>query len=217
MKNKILKLSAVFGLVFLLFSTNLFAQNSIKKIGIGLRGSYWKVTNDPSQIIIKDHNCYSAVNIGNAGGWIYLFSRFNKNMFFEIHLGGIGNASEEEYCYTETNVEVFAVTPILFGIRYDVLPIETQSNIVPYVTFGGGPYWFSTVNVKEQVYQDVVKVTTNLKSGGYIGGGFNFRINNWFAINFDTKYHFINFNVEHDYSGFEYGIGVNFMWGSYEL
>ena len=38
----------------------------------------------------------------------------------------------------------------------------------------------------------------------------------WFGFNFDARYHFINFDVNHEKSGWEYGLGVVFAWGKYK-
>ena len=69
----------------------------------------------------------------------------------------------------------------------------------------------------ERMYEDEVKIETKLRRGGYLGGGANFLLSDWFAINFDVKYHFIDFSKNHDNSGYEYGIGVSFMWGKYQM
>jgi hypothetical protein len=41
-------------------------------------------------------------------------------------------------------------------------------------------------------------------------------LTSWFGINFDARYHFINFDVNDVRSGWEYGLGVIFAWGKYK-
>jgi len=215
MKPKFMKVVTISTILFLFFSVNLFAKRDVKSTGIGLRGTYWKLNNDPTRIIVSDHGNYSSVNTGGGGVWLYLLSRMNYNTLFELSLGAVGKVEEETNYYTQSDVDVFAVTPILLGMRFELFSPDNQSALQPYLSLGGGPYWFSTITVKERLYEDEVKIETELKRGGYLGGGVNFLLSDWFAINFDMKYHFINFNKNHENSGFEYGLGVNFMWGRF--
>ncbi len=215
MKPKFIKVVTIIAVLILLFSINLFAQRKVKSTGIGLRGTHWKMTNDQTRIIVLDYGSRSSVETGSGGVWLFLLSRMNHNTLFELSLGAIGKVEEETYYYTNSNVDVFAVTPILLGLRVELMSPESQSSLQPYLSLGGGPYWFSNVSVKERTYEDEVKVETKLKRGGYLGGGVNFLLSDWFAINFDMKYHFINFNKNHENSGFEYGLGVSFMWGNF--
>ncbi len=218
MKPKLMKIVTINTVILLLFSVNLFAQPVVKSTGIGLRGSYWKTSNEPTQITVSDHLGQSEVDVGSGGGSIFLFSRINENMWFELSLGGVGEVEEESaYYYTDNNVDVSAITPFLLGLRYELLPAQNQSTLRPYFEFGGGPYWISTVNVRQNYYREEVKVQTILNRGGYLGGGLNFMLGSWFAINFDMKYHFIDFNKKNEYSGFEYGIGFCILWGRYKL
>jgi len=216
MKLNLMKIVTIGTALFVLFSANLFAQREVKTTGIGLRGTYWKLSNDPTHIIVSDYGSYSSVNTGSGGVWLYLLSRMNYNTLFELSLGAVGKVEEETCCYAQSDVDVFAVTPILFGLRFELFSPDNRSALQPYLSLGGGPYWFSTISVKERLYEDEVKVETELKRGGYLGGGANFLLSDWFAINFDMKYHFIDFNKNHENSGLEYGLGVSFMWGRFK-
>jgi len=215
MKLNLMKIVTISTIFIILFSVNLLAQREVKSTGIGLRGTYWKMTSDPSQITITEHWNHTSVSTGSGGVWLYLISRLNYNMLFELSLGAIGKVEEETIYYTHTDVDVFAVTPILFGLRLELVSPESRSALKPYLSLGGGPYWFSTVQVEERLYEEEVKIETDLKRGGYLGGGANFLLSDWFAINFDVKYHFIDFSKKHENSGYEYGIGVSFLWGRY--
>jgi len=215
MKPNFMKIVTIVTALILIFSVNLFAQRKVKSTGIGLRATHWKMTNDQTRIVVSDYGSRSSVETGSGGVWLYLISRLNYNMLFELSLGAIGKVEEETIYYTHTDVDVFAVTPILFGLRLELVSPESRSALKPYLSLGGGPYWFSTVQVEERLYEEEVKIETNLKRGGYLGGGANFLLSDWFAINFDVKYHFIDFSKKHENSGYEYGIGVSFLWGRY--
>jgi outer membrane protein W len=155
------------------------------------------------------------VNTGSGGAWLSLLSRLNYNTMFELSLGAVGQVEEEMSYYTDTDVDIFAVTPLLFGIRFEIIPPESQSALKPYLSLGGGPYWISSIMVKDRVFENEVTINTKLRRGGYLGGGANFLLSDWFAVNFDVKYHFIDFNVKHENSGLEYGLGVSFLWGRF--
>ena len=217
MKPKIFIIVTVVVSIVVLFSLNVFAQPDVKSTGIGLRGSYYQLSNGVSEITVLNNDENSSVNVGGGGGWIYLFSRVNNNLFIELSIGGIGHVEEETNNYCENNVDVSAITPLLLGLRQELLSPLNQSTLRPYFSFGAGPYWISDVIVRENCYSEEVSVKTTLMRGGYAGGGFDFKLCSWLAVNFDVKYHFIDFNKKHELSGFDYGLGVCIMWGSYKL
>ncbi|UCE07761.1 MAG: hypothetical protein JSW07_06935 [bacterium] len=210
------KLTTIIAVLIFSFS-NIFAQQEVKSTGIGLRGSFWKLSNQSTQIIVSEYGENATLNIGGAGVGIYLFSRMDNNLFIEFSLGLIGGVEGESTSYMNENVDVFAVAPLLLGLRYNLLSPLNQSALQPYISFGGGPYWMTYIKVRDEIYGEEVTIKTDLKRGAYAGGGFNFILTSWLAANFDMKYHFINFNVKNEHSGFEYGLGINFMWGRYKL
>jgi len=218
MKPSLLKSVAILVVLFLFTSVGLAGQTDVKSTGIGFRGTYWKMAENQDLVSVSNHFGNTSVNVGSGGGWLYLFSRVNDYMFFEVTLGTVGSVDEETYYYeTNTKVDVFAVTPILLGVRYDLLSAENQSGLRPYISFGGGPYWISTVSVRETAFDEEVTVSTEFNRGGYVGAGVNFMLASWLGLNFDMKYHFIDFNKNHKYSGYEWGMGFSVMWGSYKL
>ncbi len=191
------------------------AQTPVRSTGIGVRGTYWRMNNDPAQVIVTNRADYSAVDVGNAGGWIFFLSRMSEQTFFEFCLGGVGSVKSRTYHSFGEDVDVTAVTPLLLGLRFNLFSIHNENALQPYLAFGGGPYWLHDINVTENYYDEEVLVKSKVKGGAYAGGGMNFMMTNWFGLNFDVKYHFIDFNVNYDYSGFEYGLGFVFMWGKY--
>lgn len=215
MKPRIIKTVAIATILLLFLNVNLFAQREVKSTGIGFRINYWKMSNDPTRIVISDFGEHTSVNTGSGGAYVCLFSRINYTTVFELNLGALGEADEETHHYTDTDVNALAVIPILFGIRMELISPQSQVALKPYVSLGAGPYWFSKINVKDRVNEEEVTIDTKLRRGGYLGGGANFLLTDWLAINFDVKYHFINFNVKHDYSGFDCGLGFSFLWGRF--
>ena len=124
--------------VLVLIPLFVFAQN-VKSTGIGLRGSYYDMTNGPMEISVINHGQHSKANVGGGGGWLYLYSRVGDNLFLEIHVGAVGEVSEETHNYDESKIDVNAITPILLGLRQELLSPYNQSNLRPYFSF---LYWY---------------------------------------------------------------------------
>lgn len=186
-----------------------------RSTGIGLRGTYWNMNNGPAHVIVTNHDDFSGVDVGNGGGWIFLFSRIDEQTFFEFSLGAVGSVETLAHDGFHDDVNVTAVTPVLLGFRHNLFSLRSRSALQPYIAYGAGPYWLHDIKVREDFYGDEAIVKSKLKPGAYAGGGMNFMAASWFGLNFDVKYHFIDFNVNHDLSGFEYGLGFCFMWGRY--
>jgi hypothetical protein len=174
------------------------------------------MNNGPAQIIVTNYGDYRAVDVGNGGGWIFFFSRVDQQTFFEFSLGAVGSVKSETHHDFGEDIDVTAITPVLLGFRHNLFSYYSQSALQPYIAYGAGPYWLHDITVRERFYGDEAIVRSKIKPGAYAGGGMNFMMASWFGLNFDVKYHFIDFNVNHDYSGFEYGLGFSFMWGRYK-
>lgn len=204
--------------VLFVFSFCIVVRADIKRksTGIGFRGTYWQSNNVQPQLSITDGFMHSKVDVGGGGGWIYFFSRIDNEWVFEFSLGAIGEAAVKESYYYGEDVDVNAIIPILFGLRHDLFSFRSKTALQPYVAFGAGPYIMSEIMVRERNFEHSnVNVKTKVKPGGYAGGGMNFMFSSWFGLNFDIKYHFVDFNVKPDYSGWEYGFGFLFTWGRY--
>jgi hypothetical protein len=191
-------------IIFLFTLTNYSqAQGITRASGLGFRVSAWsKKINDFKFVEVNGDEV-----LATGGGWIYYFSRFNPNWFWEINIGGIGDVHVKSEMNEE--VDVNSITPILFGMRYDWLTTRVPGKLQPYITFGGGPYWLSSVRAIDN--DEVTK--TNMEIGVYTGTGMNFVLSSRFALNLDLKYHFIGFSPTHEASGFDFGIGFSLMWG----
>jgi len=192
------------------------AGDELHSIGIGMRGAFYNIDDQASQIYVNDHDYYSDVHVGGFGGSIFLLSRMHDRLLFEITLGAIGHVDEQTTYHDREEVDVLAISPLLFGVQFEPVPYRRVRNIMPYLTAGLGPYWISEINVRDDHYSDEVKVKTQIKHGGYLGAGFNFGFTDGFALNFDLKYHMINLDPSHRYSGFEYGVGFTLSWGKFD-
>ncbi|MBN2010120.1 outer membrane beta-barrel protein [candidate division KSB1 bacterium] len=217
MKTKYRLVVAVLGLVSLTaFSGQASAQ--LKSTSIGCRGSFWHMNDQTNSVHVSSRwGDESSVHTGGGGGWLILASRLSDMSWLEVQVGAVGQMDKLETTnYTREEFEGYVITPLLFGVRYEFMSPRNRTALIPYVGFGAGPYWISKVQGHNDIMEDEVNIDTNLKPGGYLGGGMNFRLASWCAFNFDMKYHFIDFDKNYDRSGFDYGIGMNFYWGQFE-
>ncbi len=203
---------AVLGIVSMAYS-----ETYQRSTGIGFRGSYWTGNDTESQIIVEDYYHQTNVDIEGAGGWMSFYTRVAPNMMLEFSLGSMGKAETQSIDFFGEDVKAEAVTGALLGLHYELFPFRNITAFKPYLSAGMGPYWLSDINVQNRDFTDnnKVNIKTRLRGGGYTGAGMNFMFSNWFGLNFDIRYHFINFNPMHKYSGWDYGLGINFYWGEF--
>ncbi|MCG8608602.1 hypothetical protein MJD09_26900 [bacterium] len=186
------------------------AQGISRSNGIGFRFGLWKTARSSSLIKVTS----SRVEVSGAGSWLYFFSRLNTEWFYEFHLGAFGSVITNETTsggITFAEDDVTLIIPFLFGMRYDFMAGRTQSGFQPYLAFGAGPYWIT--NVESAFNPQAELVDSGLQPGAFLGGGLNIALASWFALNFDMKYHFVDFQVNKELSGVEFGMGFSFMWG----
>ena len=194
--------------------SNSFAQGISRSSGIGLRVSYWNITGQPTRFNISNGATSAVYDFSGLGSSLYFFSRVQQsNWFFEFSLGAMARVHGEEKIGMEDHVEVSAVIPFLLGWRYDVLSNRHANSFQPYLAGGVGPYWSTAFSVQNQVTGETVNGQADLQMGGYAGGGANFVPISWVAINFDLRYHFVDFQRQREPSGFEFALGLSFMWG----
>ena len=112
-------------------------------------------------------------------------------------------------------VEVFSAVPLLTGLRIELLPLNSQGIIKPYISAGPGAYILSDVHVIREFGGEKATVDTKLAPGGYAALGFNLHFSPGVALNFEAKYHFVDFDSSHNRSGADVGLGMVFLWGSY--
>lgn len=188
--------------------------------GIGVRASYWNVGNQSVRWRVSDQQ--STFDISGVGGWVNYFSRISNHWYLDFSLGAIARVKGESNANTKTSTNVSVLVPILFGARYDLLPSRVSSAFQPYLAAGFGPYWNSSIAVENVVTGEEVAGEGKLEFGSYAGGGLNLVMTSWLAWNFELKYHFVDLQTHGDLakltsdknaSGFEFGLGLAFMWG----
>ena len=214
MKTQLFKLAILFQAVTLLSARNLPAQE-LPSTGIGLRGIHWNITEE-SQIEVSTNFHGARVKMSGYGGSIYFFSRISEQFLFDFTLSGIGMVENNvNYWYGE-NVEAGGVTPILLGLRYLILPAEKNNTLQPYIEAGGGAYLIGNVRVEERhLANETVAVESYTRPGAYMGAGLNFMLSRYFALNYNMRYHLVDFRNDIYQSGIEIGFGVSIMWGNY--
>ena len=214
--KKVMFMSVMVFTLFFGMQKGLWAQSRLRSSGIVLRGSFWGVDDDYSVVSVRDGYRTSEVSTGFAGGWIGLFSRIGEKSYFELNIGAIGQVGVNTVYSDGDEVDVKGAMPVAAGIRYHILAPDHPNAFQPYVSAGGGPYWLGTVHVWDDWGNDSeVDVRSRMHLGLYGGAGVYFHCASWFALNLDMKYHLIDMNFSHDYSGLEFGFGFAFLWGSY--
>jgi len=128
-------------------------------------------------------------------------------------LGAVAGIHQEHADYEVKNIEATAILPFLLGARYDIFSPRLPSSIQPYLSLGTGPYWISSVRNENPFAESMQTIESKMEYGAYAGGGTNILIASWLALNFDLKYHFVDFQFERGYSGLEFGMGFSFIWG----
>jgi len=218
MKRFSIKIVILFVISMLVSSTVLADSDKLKATGIGFRGSYWNISNGTTHVNVAEYGNNVVVNAGGGGGWLAFYSRLNHDVLMEFAVGAVARVKvREENTFTnEAESDVTLITPLVMGLRFELVPYYSNSSMRPYLSLGAGPYWISEIHVKENSFEEEVTMDTHMKRAGYLGGGFNLMLNSFTAVNLDLRYHFIDFNVNHDYSGYEIGLGLNFMWGNFK-
>lgn len=205
--------------LFILTPNALHAQSS-RPNGIALRASYWSVGDQ--SIRWSATNRQSTFEVSGVGGWFNYFSRVSDHWYLDFNLGAIARVKGGGDLNAAANVDVSVLVPFLLGARYDVLPTKVSSAFQPYLAAGLGPYWNNALQVRDQETGEDFTGETKLQLGGYLGGGLNLAMTSWFAWNFEMKYHFVDVRTHGDFekisydktaSGFEFGLGLAFMWG----
>jgi outer membrane protein W len=199
----------------LLYAAAIWANGPVRSTGIGFRGSLWDGKGQSSLVTVDNAVARTEVNAG-GGGSLFLFSRMSDNTFLEITLGSYGTAQTRQTNWSQENVDVNAVTYGTVGLKQELFSLRNPSTLRPYLTVGAGPYWIHNVAVQTNDYDEHVAVNSKGRKGGYLGGGFNFMLDSWIGVNLDCRYHFVSFDKNHEFSGFEYGLGLVFMWGRYQ-
>lgn len=214
-----MKAGTIFLIVILIVSfsySDAFSQGMSRSTGLGLRVGFWNITGHPTKFSSSLTGSDVNVDIGGVGAGLYFFSRFYQNWFLEFNFGAMAGIHGEHNQQNIYNVKATSIAPILFGLRYDILSTRMPSSIQPYFAAGSGSYWIGT-SEEISLYpgiESAINIESTQKYGAYLGGGANILVASWLALNFDLKYHFVDFEFEKGYSGLGFSMGFSFMWGS---
>ena len=198
------------------FATMAWGQGVSRSQGVGLRLNYWNITGQTTRIDVDNLSGQTNVNISGAGASLYYFSRAWRDLFLEMSLGVVSGVEIGPAEISISDYRVESIVPFLVGLRYDFLSTRVSGAIHPYLAAGGGPYSTIIVQGKDTIIHGDSGANyfeSRMEYGWYVGGGVNFVLMSWFAINADLKYHSIDFTDFKDYSGLQLGIGASIMWG----
>ncbi|MBN1559423.1 outer membrane beta-barrel protein, partial [candidate division KSB1 bacterium] len=203
-----------------LMAAPLPAQGVSRAQGAGIRLDFWNITGGRTAVSFNLNQGESNVDLSGVGPSVYYFSRAWRDLFLEMSLGVISGGNIKSEYDGHSDVRVESIVPFLAGLRYDFLSSRVTGALHPYLSFGGGPYTAFHVQTMRQgsLFTEAPdggqgSVETRMEYGWYLGGGVNFVLTSWFAINADLKYNFIEIPEVKDYSGVALGIGTTFMWG----
>jgi hypothetical protein len=191
---------------------NLLSAGDIKASGLGMRWAFWDMGNNSTFFTYIEEDGREYLETGGFGGWLFFTSRASDYWLMEVALGAFGQVDGESY-FWEDNYDATAVVPVVLGVQREFLSAYNTAALRPYVCFGGGPYWITDVVEEDRFNRQ--EVHSKIKPGAYLGGGVRFFLGETFAINFDTRYHLVDLNPDHDLSGLEIGLGFGIHWGSY--
>ncbi|MEJ2637106.1 MAG: outer membrane beta-barrel protein [Calditrichia bacterium] len=214
MKNRVFNVITV-TLMSIILAGALFAEDW-PRTGIGMRFSHWNVKDNVQMVRVYTDLHSTEVDAGGYGGTLFFFSRLTPQLFIEFSVGVIGTVEQRTKYRDYDEVKTNAVAPLLFGVRYNVLPREVQSVLQPYGEAGFGTYWISDIYVENDRFYDShdnVTIHSEVRPGGYVGAGLNFMLSRKFAINYDMRYHMVDFSSSEYQNGIEFGLGCSFMWG----
>ncbi|MBN2354505.1 outer membrane beta-barrel protein [candidate division KSB1 bacterium] len=198
-----------------------------KAYSIGVRASYFPMPYRSTQVHASHPDCRVSFETEGFGGNFYFTSRISRNWLLEVTAGGIvsvrgvseGDCWDDCCCGCEdhecSDIDVESITPLLVGLRYQLTSLGRHSNLQPYVSAGAGPYWISRVQTVTEPFEEEVTTSAQAKRGAYAGAGFDCAVAGWLGFNVDVKYHFVDLDASDRYSDFEFGVGVQIMWGSY--
>jgi hypothetical protein len=182
--------------------------------GISLRGSYWSAGGH--ETVVRTGSVFSGaerVELGGGGGWITFLAGVGERGAIEFSWGGLARVKTVREGLFREDTNVSGIMPFLLGYQWAVFPDRAISAFQPYLSAGGGPYVASDVRVVERgIWSDEVTVSSRMLPGVYAAAGGYFSLSRWFALQGEMRYHLVNFNPDHEYTGFEVGMGVAFIW-----
>ena len=198
-----------------LLSIPLYAQEDIKATGMGFRISYYDAGTHSAKFERIGNLDMSSEANGGAGITFFVFSRFSDRFLVEFSIGGLAQFTADQKWHMDEEVDVFSAVPLLTGIRMEIFPVNFPGIIKPYVSAGPGAYIISDIHIERENGVERGTIASRLSGGGYAAAGLNLYFSPSIALNFEAKYHLVDFDVKHDRSGAEIGLGLVFLWGTY--
>ena len=189
-------------------------QVSSRTTGITLRGAARGWPDSRERLVWLGGAEHTYFDSEGVGGWISFFSRATDELFLEISFGGLVRSVEEVKWAEGTETYVEALVPVLLGARAYPFEPSRHKSLRPYLSFGAGPYWMTDIESVETLSRDDFSVDARHAFGGYLGAGVDFMLTDWLGLNVDFRQHYVDFRRSHEYSGSEYAVGMQFMWGN---
>jgi len=193
----------------LLLSSTLWGQAN-RSSGIFLRGGFWDVGKSEPVISV---NAMGDVSVNRFSGWLVFVSKISEDRFWELSFGATGKIKTYANAYYNDDVHVASLAPILLGIRRYFHVGDFNYPLQPYYCYGGGFNLETDIRVLDGYQDDETTIHSRVKPSLYAGGGLNFHLSEWLAINIDGRYHWINFEKDHRFNGFDFTFGFGIFWG----
>ena len=190
-------------------------QGATRPHGLGMRTGFWNMADNTTRFNLSTApgSASGSVSISGVGFWFYFFSRVRQNLFLQLEVGIVGTARASGNDLFKASTDIDAMVPMLAGLRYDLLSGASSSRLQPYVSLAVGPYWSSEIKVAHDSNSESVIGESKQYFGGYLGAGVNLMVTSWLGFNFNLRHHFVDWRVNNAYSGMEYGLGLDVMWG----
>ena len=135
---------------------------------------------------------------------------FNLSLITSEALNGVGGP-------VIVSNKAFSVSSILLGARYYLPESTLKSSVRPYFAAGIGPYIGNIAKNEVDIW--IVNSSKTLTAfGGHVGGGVDIQLNSRFMIGLNAGLNLMtDFSEQvggrHNYSGFEVGLGIGFLFG----
>ncbi|KAA3612649.1 MAG: hypothetical protein DWQ05_18540 [Calditrichaeota bacterium] len=101
--------------------------------------------------------------------------------------------------------------PIFWSVRKNVYRESLNSELIPYLEAGAGPLLGIRFPANYVFHESILKATTVISVGGFLGAGFNYAIGERGAGNMSVRYNILKFpervGRRDDYSGFSIMFG----------
>ena len=207
-------------LCLVLIGQSSFAADSFdtRSSGISMRCGMWGAgETHTTSVAVSAWDADTRVQTGKYGGTLSFYNRVAPDWMVSLSIAGSGRADVTSSAWHGSEVAVSGHSSLLIGVQFFPLMGATVGNLKPYVSFEAGPYWLTECQVEENIWgvNTVVETTTILKPGMAGGGGMYYMMATWFGMEMNLKYHAINVDFSHPESGWEFGIGAAFFWGTF--